>query len=42
MFHNRSPYDDHFIINQLAKESEGDFDCIGENMEKYIMFSFPN
>ena len=41
IFYNRSTYDDHFIINQLAKEFDGDFDCIGENMEKYITFSVP-
>ena len=34
-------YDAHFIINQLAKEFQDEFDCIGENMEKYITFSIP-
>ena len=38
IIHNAS-YDTHFIINQLAKEIEGELDCIGENMEKYITFS---
>ena len=38
VIHNAS-YDTHFIINQLAKEIEGELDCIGENMEKYITFS---
>ena len=37
-FHNGSTYDFHFIINQLAEEFEGKFECIGENMEKYITF----
>ena len=36
--HNAS-YDTHFIINQLAEEFKGEYDCIGENMEKYITFS---
>ena len=40
VIHNAS-YDTHFIINQLAKEIEGELDCIGENMEKYITFSVP-
>ena len=34
-------YETHFIINQLAKESKGELDCIGENMEEYITFSAP-
>ena len=38
--HNAS-YDTHFIINQLAKEFQGELNCIGENMEKYITFSVP-
>ena len=33
-----STYDYHFITKQLAKEFEGEFDCLGENMEKYITF----
>ena len=37
VIHNAS-YDTHFIINQLVKEFKGEFDCIGENMEKYITF----
>ena len=28
-----------FIIEQLAKEFKGSFDCLGENTEKYITFS---
>ena len=39
--HNCSTYDDHFIINHLAEEFDGDFDCIGENMEKCITFFGP-
>ena len=41
VFHNRSTYDYHFIIKQLAKEFKGNFECIGENTEKYISFSAP-
>ena len=36
---NNASYDTHFIINQLAKEFKGKLDCIGEKMEKYIIFS---
>ena len=31
VFHNGSTYDYHFIINDLVKEFEGNFDCLGEN-----------
>ena len=41
MFHNGSIYDYHFIIKELVKEFEGNFDCLGENTEKYITFSVP-
>ena len=34
VFHNDSTYDYHFIIKQLAKESEGQFEYLGENTEK--------
>ena len=39
MFHNGSTYDYHFIIKELVKEFEGNFECLGENTEKYITFS---
>ena len=39
VFHHGSTYDYHFIIKQLAKEFEGQFECLGENSEKYITFS---
>ena len=39
VFHNGSTYNYNFIINELAKESEGRFECSGENTEKYIPFS---
>ena len=41
VFHNGSTYDYHFIIEQLAIEFQGKFDCLGENTEKYIIFSVP-
>ena len=34
VFHNGSTYDYHFIIKELVKEFEGNFDCLGENTEK--------
>ena len=30
-----------FVIKQLAKEFDGQFECLGENKEKYITFSVP-
>ena len=41
VFHNGSVYDYHFIIKELAKEFDGQFECLGENTEKYITFSVP-
>ena len=41
VFHNGSSYDYHFIIKGLAEESDGDFECLGENKEKYRTFSVP-
>ena len=40
-FHNGSSDDYHFIIKELVEEFEGNFDCLGENTEKYITFSVP-
>ena len=40
-FHNGSTYDYHFIIKELVKEFDGNFECLGENTEKYITFSVP-
>ena len=37
--HNGSNYDYHFIIKELAEEFKGEFECLGENTEKYISFS---
>ena len=39
--HNGSKYDYHFIIRELAEEFKGQFECLGENTEKYITFSVP-
>ena len=41
VLHNGSTYDYHFIIKELAKEFEGNFECLGENTEKCITFSVP-
>ena len=41
MFHNGSVYDYHFIIKYLAREFNGNFECLGENTEKYISFTVP-
>ena len=35
VFHNGSIYDYHFKIKELAEEFEGEFECLGENTEKY-------
>ena len=35
-------YDTHFVINQLAEEFNGELNCNGENMEKYITFFCTN
>ena len=41
VFHNGSTYDYHFIIKELVKEFEGNFEYLRENTEKYITFSVP-
>ena len=41
VFYNGSTYDYHFIIKELVQECKGDFECLGENTEKYITFSVP-
>ena len=41
VFHNGSRYDYHFIVRELAEEFEEEFECLGENTEKYITFSVP-
>ena len=40
-FHSGSNYDYHFIIKELAKESEGNFECLREDTEKCKTFSIP-
>ena len=41
VFDNGSTYDYYFVIKKIAKEFKGDFECLGENTEKYITFSVP-
>ena len=41
VFHNGSTCDYHFIIKELGKKFDGNFECLGENTEKYITFSVP-
>ena len=41
LFHNGSLYDYHFIIKYLAREFKGNFECLGENTEKYISLTVP-
>ena len=41
VFHNDSAYDYHFIIKELVEEFEEEFECLGENTEKYKTFSVP-
>ena len=41
VFHNKSNYDYHFIIKELANEFERKFECLQENTENYKSFSVP-
>ena len=41
VFHNCCTYDYNFVIKELVGEFEGEFECLGENTEKYITFSVP-
>ena len=41
VFHNGSTYDYNFIIKELVKEFDGNFECLDENTEKYVTFSTP-
>ena len=41
VLHNGSTYDYHFIIKELVREFDGNFECLVENTEKYITFSVP-
>ena len=38
VFHNSSNYGYHFIIKELPNEFEGQFECLGENTDKYKSF----
>ena len=40
VFHNGSTYDYYFIIKQLAKQFEGQFECFGENTENVLLFQY--
>ena len=39
VLHNRSNYDYHFTIKELAEKFEEQSQCLGENTKKYILFS---
>ena len=41
VFHKGSKYDFHLIVKELGNETDGQFDCIAENSEKYKTFSVP-
>ena len=41
VFHNGLNYDYHFIIKEIAKTFEKEFNCLGENTKKYKTFSVP-
>ena len=41
VFHNQSNYGFHFIIKELAEHFEKQFNCLGQNTEKCIIFSVP-
>ena len=34
-------YDYHLLIKELAEEFDGNFECLGDNMENYLTFSVP-
>ena len=41
VFHRASNYDSYFIIKELANEFEGQYECLGNNKDKYKKFSVP-
>ena len=41
VFYSGYAYDYHFIIKELAEEFDEQFECLGENTEKYITFLAP-
>ena len=40
VFHKGSNYHYHFIIKELANKFYGQFECLGENTEKYKISPF--
>ena len=40
VFHNGSTYDYHFIIKELVKEFEDNFDCLGEKLKNISHFQY--
>ena len=40
VFHNRSNYDYHFIIKELANKFEGKIACFRKVLEEYKLFQF--
>ena len=40
VFHNGSTYNYHFIIKELVKEFEGNFDCLGETLKNISHFKY--
>ena len=42
VFHNGSTYDYQIMIKDLAEESKGQFECLGENTEKVYNFFSTN
>ena len=41
VIHNGLTHDYHFIIKKSAEEFKSDFECLGENTEKYVTFLVP-
>ena len=41
IFHNGLNYDYHFVIKELGKEFEEEFNCLREHTKKYKTFSVP-
>ena len=39
--HNGSNHDNHVIIKEWAEEFKDQFTCLGENTERYIIFTAP-
>ena len=39
VLHNRSNYDYHFTIKELAEKFEEQSQCLGENTKKYILLA---